>query len=203
MSFVVNSRKLVVASPRGRGLRAVARPAGDVHIAVGADSRPLSTGAFAMLATRPATSPTLAPFQLLLGPADATLPRYLLLGILDPADEFVAGQRRDVIPGIESGGVGDQRRAQVTWKLVHDPTGHSQAAHSATVAGRGEPEYRQLLRPDDPPSRSCRSSIRALTEISLGRPKPPLNASRRRIARRLVVRTNEEMEHRFSPPIST
>jgi hypothetical protein len=138
MSFVVNSRKLVVASPRGRGLRAVARPAGDVHIAVGADSRPLSTGAFAMLATRPATSPTLAPFQLLLGPADATLPRYLLLGILDPADEFVAGQRRDVIPGIECGDVGDQRLAQVSWKLVHHPTGYSRAAHEVTVAGQGE-----------------------------------------------------------------
>jgi hypothetical protein len=91
-----------------------------------------------MLAPRPATGPALALFQLLLGPTDATFPRYLLLGILDPADEFVAGERRDVIPGIKCDGVGDQRLAQVSRKLVHHPTGNSRAAHEVTVAGQDE-----------------------------------------------------------------
>jgi hypothetical protein len=91
-----------------------------------------------MLAARPATGPTLALFQLLLGPTNATFPRYLLLGILDPANEFVAGERRDVVPGIECGDVGDQRLAQVSWKLVHHPTGHSWATHEVTVAGPDE-----------------------------------------------------------------
>jgi len=71
----------------------------------------------------------LAFFQLLLGPADATFSRDLLFGILDPADKFVAGQGRDVLPGIECRGVGEQRLAQVCWKYVHHPTGHSRATH--------------------------------------------------------------------------
>src|SRR5882757_10274982 len=105
-------------------------------------SRLLSAGALAVRAPWPAARPTLAFLELLFGPANAAFPSHLLLGIFDPADELVAGQRRDVLPGIECRGVGDQRLAQVSWKLVHHPTGHSRAAHRATVAGQGEP-YRQ------------------------------------------------------------
>ncbi len=72
----------------------------------------------------------------LLGAANTTLPGHLLLGVFDPADELVPGQRRDVLPRVECGGVGDQRVAQVSWKLVHLSTGHS-AAHRARVAGQG------------------------------------------------------------------
>ena len=54
-------------------------------------------------------------------------------GILDPADELVAGQRCDVLPGIERRGLGDQRFPEVRWKLVHHPTGHSRGAHRSTV----------------------------------------------------------------------
>src|SRR5581483_2114733 len=93
----------------------------------------LSAGALAVLAPWPATGPTLAFPELLLGPANAALSGHLPLGILDPADELVAGQRRDVLPGIESRGVGDQRLAQVSWKPVHHPTGYARAAHSATL----------------------------------------------------------------------
>ena len=82
-----------------------------------------------MLAPWPATGPTLALFQLFLGPANATCSGHLLLGILDPADELVAGQRRDVPPGIECCRVGDQRAAQICGKSVHHPAGHSLAAH--------------------------------------------------------------------------
>src|SRR5439155_26477533 len=92
-----------------------------------------------MLAPWPAARPTLAFLKLLLGPANAAFAGHLLLGIFDPADELVAGQRRDVLPGSERRGVGDQRLAQVSWKLVHHPTGHSRAAHSATVVKALEP----------------------------------------------------------------
>jgi hypothetical protein len=71
----------------------------------------------------PAARPTLAFLQLLLGPADAAFSGHLLLGILDPADELVSGQRRDVLPGIECRQVGDQRLAQVCGKRVHHPPG--------------------------------------------------------------------------------
>src|SRR3954447_303092 len=94
----------------------------------------LAAGALAVPAPRPAAGPTHAVVQLLLGPADPALPSLLLLGVLDPADEFVAGQRRDVLPGIERCAVGDQRLAQVCGKLVHHATGHSLAAHTAKVA---------------------------------------------------------------------
>src|SRR5207237_3512849 len=103
---------------------------------LGAPSRLLSAGALAVLAPWPAAGPALAFLQLLLGPADAAFSGHFLLGILDPADELVAGQRRDVLPGIECRGVGGQRLAQVSWKLVHHPTGHSRAPHSATVVKR-------------------------------------------------------------------
>ena len=53
--------------------------------------RPLPAGALAMLAPRPAAGPALAFLQFLLGPPNASLTGGLLLGILDPADELVAG----------------------------------------------------------------------------------------------------------------
>ena len=94
----------------------------------------LSAGALAVPAPWPAAGPTLAFLQLLLGPANAAFSGHLLLGILDPADELVSGQRRDVLPSIERRRVGDQRVAQVCGKVVHHPTGHSLVAHGATVA---------------------------------------------------------------------
>jgi hypothetical protein len=101
--------------------------------------RLLSAGALAVRAPWPTAGPTLAFLQLLLGPANAAFSSHLLLGILHPADELVTGQRRDVLPGNECRGVRDQRLAQVSWKLVYHPTGHSRAAHRATVAGQCEP----------------------------------------------------------------
>jgi hypothetical protein len=98
-------------------------------------ARPLSAGALSVLAPRPAAGPTPAFLQFLPGPAYAPFSGRFLLGILDPADELVASQRRDVRPGIECRGVGDQRLAQVRRQLVHHPTGHSLAAHRPTVGG--------------------------------------------------------------------
>src|SRR5258706_13282896 len=89
-------------------------------------------GAFAVVATRPAAGPTLAFLQLLLGSANAALSGHLLLRILDPADELVARERRDVLPRIERSTVCGERLAQIVGKLVYDATGHSLAAHEAT-----------------------------------------------------------------------
>ena len=100
------------------------------------ERQPLPAGALAVLAPRPAAGPALAFLQFLLGPPDAALSGGRLLGILHPADELVAGQGRDVLPGIECRGVGDQRLTQVRGQLMHHPARHSLAAHRATVAGR-------------------------------------------------------------------
>src|SRR5271165_1261692 len=103
----------------------------------------LLAGALAMLAARPAARSPHAFLKLLLGPANSALPSHLLLGVLNPADEFVTRQRRDVPPGSERLGVGDQRRAQICRQLVHHPTGHSLAAPSRqgsrqlSLIGRG------------------------------------------------------------------
>jgi hypothetical protein len=100
---------------------------------------PLLAGAFAVPAPGPAAGAALAFFQLLLGPPNAALPGRLLLGILDPADELVAGERRDVLPGIQCRGIGDQRLLQVSGQLVHDSTGHSLAGHGLIVFETGIP----------------------------------------------------------------
>jgi hypothetical protein len=82
-----------------------------------------------MRASGPAAGPALTLLELLLGPANATFSGFLLLGVLDPANELVSGQRCDVLPGVEGGGIGDQRAAQIGWKPVHDPAGQSLVAH--------------------------------------------------------------------------
>jgi len=126
-----------------------------------------------MLATGPAAGPALAFLQLLLGPSDASLPGCPLLGVLDPADELVPGQGRDVLPGIERRGVGDQRPAQVGGQFVHHPTRDALAAHGPIVArspGRansrgGAAQYarRQMARHTAGPRRaaSLRTYVRA------------------------------------------
>jgi hypothetical protein len=71
------------------------------------------TGAVAVLAPRPAAGPALAFLQLFPRSANAAFSGRLPLGILNPADELVARQGRDVLPGIERRGAGHQRLAQV------------------------------------------------------------------------------------------
>ncbi len=82
-------------------------------------------------APRPTARPAKAILQLLLSPANTAFSGHLLLGILDPADELVAGERRDVLPGMECRGVADQRTAQIPWKLVDHAARHALAAHPA------------------------------------------------------------------------
>ena len=61
--------------------------------------------------------------QLLLGSANTAHSGLFLLGILDPADELVARQWRDVLPGVERHGIGEQGASEVTRKPVHHPPG--------------------------------------------------------------------------------
>src|SRR5689334_8386446 len=56
----------------------------------------LPTVALAVLAARPAAGSAHAFLELFAGATDAALAGRLLLGVLDPADELVARQRRDV-----------------------------------------------------------------------------------------------------------
>jgi AraC-like DNA-binding protein len=88
------------------------------------------TGAFAVLASRPAARSSQTVQQLLLGAADAPFPCRLLLRFLDPADELVASERSDVGPGGECVCVGDQRLAQICRQLVHDAGRDAWAAHN-------------------------------------------------------------------------
>ena len=98
----------------------------------------LPTSGLAVLAPRPTAGPALAFVQLLLRPSDASLSGHLLLGILDPTDELVARQGRDVLLGSERRAVGDQRLAEVCRQLVHHAAGHSLAAHAARVTPVGQ-----------------------------------------------------------------
>jgi hypothetical protein len=65
--------------------------------------------ALAVLAPWPAAGSTLAFLELLLRPANAAFPGRVLLRVLDPADELIAGERSDVLPGVECRGIGEQR----------------------------------------------------------------------------------------------
>src|SRR6187549_2859957 len=89
--------------------------------------------ALAVHAPRPAAGSALAFLQLFPRAANAAFSGRLLLGVLDPADELVARQGGDVLPGVERRGAARQRRAQVRRERVHHSTGKSLAAHTARV----------------------------------------------------------------------
>ena len=120
----------------------------------GSPTRPL-----AVFAPRPAAWAALPFFQLLLGPANAARSGHRELRVLDPADELVPCQGRDVRPGSERRGVCDQRLTQVHGQLVDHATGHALAGHVASrraravggqalrsfVIGRAPPPFRSAL----------------------------------------------------------
>ena len=86
--------------------------------------------ALSVTASGPAARATLAFFQLLLRPANAACSGHLLLGVVDPANELVARQRRDVVPGLECRRIRDERLAQVCGEDMHHPAAHSLRTHS-------------------------------------------------------------------------
>jgi hypothetical protein len=58
--------------------------------------------ALAVATPRPTTRSTLAFFELLSSSTNATFSRLHQLGVFDPANELVASQRCDVLPGVKS-----------------------------------------------------------------------------------------------------
>ena len=138
------------------------------------DRTRLPAGALAVRAARPAAGPALAFLQLLLGPPNAARSSGHLLGILDPADELVAGQGRDVLPGIECRGVGDQRLAQVRGQFMHHPTGQPRAAHGFDGSEPGQVRFTIRWRPISASQHAGRLAPRAPTTAagSSGRPRP-------------------------------
>jgi len=92
-------------------------------------ARRLLARSLAMFATGPAAGSTLALFEFFIGSSNSTLAGGLLLGVFDPADELVAGEHGDVVPGCERCGVRSQRLAEVGRKWVHDTTRNVGVAH--------------------------------------------------------------------------
>ncbi len=72
--------------------------------------QPLLAVALAVGATRPAAGSALTFVEFLDRAPDTAYAGLVLLGVLDPADELVASQRRDVRPRLDPGRVVDQRR---------------------------------------------------------------------------------------------
>jgi len=72
-----------------------------------------------MLAARPTARPSLTLFEFLSGPSHATLSRRRLLRILDPADELVTGEWRDVVPRFERNPTRRKLRLKVLGKFMH------------------------------------------------------------------------------------
>ena len=139
----------------------------------------LSAGPLAVFAPWPAAWSPLPFLELLLGAADPSFSGRLLLGILDPADEFVAGERRDVLPRVERFRVGDQRLAQVSRQPVHHPTRNSRSAHTSTVVIRTS-SGRRIVHHH---GHVYRSGARTLSGVAGGRcrsprPPPPAPAAR-------------------------
>ena len=114
-----------------------------------------------MLTSWPAARATLTFLQFLLGSANATVSGDLLLGVLDPADELVAGQGRDVVPGVTCRGVGDERLAQVAGQFVHYATGQSGAPHKVKVVGPGRSPSPRPVAEASQPTGVCGSKAAA------------------------------------------
>src|ERR1044072_6680960 len=91
---------------------------------------PPAAVAVAGLAPGPAARPAHAFLQLFPRTADSTFPGLLLFGVLDPADELVARQWRDVSPGVDGRGTARPRLAQGCRKPMDHTAREPFAAHT-------------------------------------------------------------------------
>jgi hypothetical protein len=73
-------------------------------------------------ASRPAAGTPLSVTQVQATPINALLPGLELFGGLDPADPFVAGKRRYVLPRRQRLRVGNEGVPKIVGKVVHDPS---------------------------------------------------------------------------------
>ena len=75
--------------------------------------------------------------QVCASPIDALAPGLQLLGGLDPADPFVAGQRGDILPGRQGFEINFQRFFQIFGKIVDDAAGYVFLVSHHNSNGRG------------------------------------------------------------------
>jgi hypothetical protein len=114
-----NARVLRPQFPRPEpSLSRSVRPKPSPAPAAGASFLP--SRALPMRTPRPTAGPAHAFLELFAGATDAALAGLRFLRVLDPADELVAGQRRDVEPGRAGGVAGGESRGQVGGQLVDD-----------------------------------------------------------------------------------
>jgi len=90
----------------------------------------------------------LALLEFFLGTANTSFSGHVLLGIFDPADEFVPGQRRDVVPGMERRRVGHEGLTQIARELVHHPAGESRTTHYTPSTQHDEARHSPTARLD-------------------------------------------------------
>jgi hypothetical protein len=86
-----------------------------------------------MGAAWPTTRTALTVFELFLRAPDSSLSRDVLLRIVHPADELIAGQGRDVLPRIQCRSVDQQRTSQVGRKFVYHAAWYSLNAHGTRL----------------------------------------------------------------------
>jgi hypothetical protein len=99
----------------------------------------LLTGSLSMCAARPTTGTALTLFEFFLGPTNPPLACHLLFGVIDPANELIASERRDVPPRIEGGIVRDERATQIGREFMDHATRYPLSAHlSRLTALQGE-----------------------------------------------------------------
>ncbi len=87
-----------------------------------------------MRTTRPAARPPLALFEFYAGPLDVIASRLRLLHGLDPANPFVACERRYVFPFGKGVAVGNEGLTKVRGNLVHDTGAEACVGHSPRLA---------------------------------------------------------------------
>ena len=73
-----------------------------------------------MRAARPTAGAAFAGGEVFAGDAQALGAGLFLLGGLDPADPFVAGQGRNVLPHVQRGLIVCQHAAEIIGEVVHD-----------------------------------------------------------------------------------
>src|SRR5678815_1995111 len=96
-----------------------------------------------MRAARPAAWPALALSQALASPGNTLAPCLGFFRGFDPANPFVAGERRNILPRRKRCLIMPEQFAQVCWEIVNDPAGnglfvrheHSPSPLSANRAG--------------------------------------------------------------------
>lgn len=93
-----------------------------------------------MRATRPATRPAYSFFQLRAHSLDVLHSGFRLLDGDNPADPFIAGERGNVLPLCQRGGVGNQGFSQIRWQAMDHACGEL-CCHGITLRSLSESSW--------------------------------------------------------------